>query len=376
MTKLYRFILSFLILCAVDPDQSGVLSGATITDGEPNDGKEPELSTEDLVAAEFGFDKDDPNAKVSETVAEVVDDADADTAKDKETEAKPEPLSAEDQIKKDAADATAAEEAKKGITEDDLKPLDSKNKDTNARFTKVTEGYKAEVAKVEKLTSDLVRYEESIEGLRQLGFTDANAASDLVEFSAFRHTLATGDVDKFRAIIEQQVQQFEALHGKKVAISGSALDEYPELKAKVESLDLSEDDALEIVKGRKITERANREVQQRQQSQQSNEQIEAVREEAFTNIATMQANWKKTDPDYEAVMDELLPEMATIAKNFPPAQWASIIERDYKQIKKLLVQGAAKQTTDPLRGNARMTSKTAPTSVEEAVLAEMGFDLE
>jgi len=373
MKKFFAFFFSFLILHAVDP--AGETTDAVITDGEPNDGKGPELSVEDQVAAEFGFDAEDSNAEVAKDTTDVVDDANP----NKEAPAPADgevALTDEEKAAKEATDAKSADEAK-AITEDDLKPLDSKNKDTNARFEKITAGYKEQVAANEKLSNELTAYKGSIESLRELGFTDEAAASDLVEFSAFRHVLATGDVPKFQEIIANQVKQFEAMHGKKVTIAASAIDDYEDLKAAVDNLEMTDEHATEIARSRKLTERTNRERETRQVNNQTAEQHQAAINEATAQVSQMQQNWSRTDPDYPKVIAELEPLMTDIATKFPASQWPSIIDMQYKSLKKALVlSGNQQQTPSPLRGNASISGKAVPNSVEDAVLAEMGFDIE
>jgi len=266
-------------------------------------------------------------------------------------------------------------EKQQGITDDDLKPLESKNPATNERFQKITEGYKAEKERADVLAQENERFKGSFESLKQLGFNDENAANDLVEFAAYRNLLYTGDAEQFKGVLEAQIKQFELLHGKRIQVSASALDAYPELKQKVNDLELDENTAIEVARARSIQERAGRDAQARNQAVQTEQQKQESINAAVSEVTNLQTNWQSTDPDYQAVLPHLQPLMEDIGRTYPPHLWASTIDIQYKALKKALAANVRQaSTTQPLRGNGHMTGKAAPANTQEAVLAAMGFD--
>ncbi len=352
-------IIKFLTFSIVDGDEGGA------SNGEPD----PVLDGDDTPA--------DTGNPVDDVLAEI---GLADPDETKETDETTNPAGdggADDAAKKTSDEAEAAKKAgEQGITEDDLVPLDSKNQATNERFRKVTEGYKAEKERASALESEVTRYRESFDALKQLGFADETAAQDLIEFSEYRKVINSGDVDAFKRIISDQVKAFENFYGKKVNIAASGLDDFPDLKQKVENLELDEDIALELARTRNLQNRAQRENQVRSQNQQASMQTQQQVEGAVADVEALQAYWSKTDPDYQAVLPHLQAKMTEIGKNYHPTQWANLIQLQYTSIKEALIAAGANRSSNnlPLRGNGNMTGKPAPRTPEEAVLAELGLD--
>ena len=356
-------LINFLTFSIVDGDGGGN-DDASIID--------PVLNNEDA-PTETGNPVDDVLAEIG------LDDG----AKDKQADADQKLASTEEAdaaAKKAAEETEAAEAAKKvaeqGITDEDLAPLNSKNQATNERFRKVTEGYKAEKDRAMALEGEVTRYRESFDALKQLGFADAEAAQDLVQFADYRNIIVSGNEQAFKDVISAQIKQFEQLHGKKISISASGLDDYPDLKEKVTNLELDEEIALEVARTRNLQNRAQRENQQRNQNQQQIQQTHQQVQSAVADVEALQAYWSKNDPDFQAVLPHLQAKMEEIGKNFHPSQWASLIQLQYTSIKEALIaSGANKQANNlPLRGNGNMTGKPAPRTPEEAVLAELGLD--
>lgn len=344
------WLLSFLTLSIVEGEV-----GASDTTDEAKD----ETTTEPQTLAETVLEALDADDEQEES------DAVAETQVDE---------TATDEVKADEVIANTEDKPKSEITDDDLKPLDSKNANTNERFTKITEGYKQEKQRAETLESEVTKYKSSFESLKQLGFNDEAAASDLVEFSAFRHVLATGDADQFKSIIGEQIKQFELLHGKKVSFDKTGvLDDFPDLQEKVNNLELDEDTALRVARAERLNQRADRDKQNTQQRQQTDLQSQQALQSAVDEVDTLQNTWRSTDPDFSAVVKHLQPKMEQIAKDFPPNMWAKAIKHQYETIKETLAKSVQSSTGQPLRGNGNLTGKPAPTNMAEAVLQEMGM---
>lgn len=345
-----KWLLSFLTLSIVEGDVSSELIDES--------GVDEEVSASDEAWNAIENEDVSVDAETKEESAEVSDEIPVD-----ETEKPVEEVKAEEEQKPE------------GITEDDLKPLESKNAATNERFQKITEGYKAEKDRAELLAQENEKFKGSFESLKQLGFNDETAANDLVEFSAYRHVLATGDAEQFAGIIAQQIKQFELAHGKKVNVNVNSLEAYPDLNDKVSNLELDENTAIEVARVRDIEARANRDNKRQTELIQTEQQKQEVITDAISAVQSLQGNWLKTDPDYNAILPHLQPLMAEIGENFPPHLWASTIDIQYKSLKKALASTVRAKTNEaPLRGNGYMSGRPAPQSTQEATLAAMGFD--
>lgn len=323
---------------------------------------EPEVSPADAAVAEMGLDDDEPAAPDSAPDPEIPETP--------ETPETPEPATPETPAPPEA-------EKPEKITDEDLAPLTGGNKATQERFKKVTEGYKEERQAREALAVENERYKESFDALRGLGFTDEAAAQDLVALSGYRHVLATGDAEKFSQIIAEQIREFESVHGKKVSIQASALDDHTDLREKVDNLELDEETALELARSRSLQQRAQRDLTAQHEERVKTETAQSEIDAATGEIETMQATWKKTDPDFAAIYPHLREQVPEIGRNYPAHMWPSIIDMQYKSLKRALVAAStSRPNAQPIRGNGRMSTQAAPQNPQEAALQEMGFDID
>jgi DNA-binding transcriptional regulator of glucitol operon len=354
----FNWFISFLSFFAIAIAEDG--GGSTVEESSQDEQQEEAQSTEEAVLDAIGLGEEEPSAEGGQVDAPNADEKPAEA--DAPVENKPE--------------VEQAEKKHDGLTDADLAPLDSKNPKTNERFQKVTEGYKQEKAQRESLQAEVSRYQQSFDSLRQLGYADEGAAHDLVNFSEYRKAIYSGDENTFSKIISDQIKQFESLYGKKISISSSALDDHPDLKEKVDALDIDESTALELVRSRELQARINREAQNRTQAQQTEAERTQELSGVVASVEQLQENWQRNDPDFPAILPHLQPLMAEIGSKYPPALWPQLLELQYKSLKKALSesQSASRGNNTPLRGNGRQGAKPAPSSPQEAVLQELGLD--
>jgi len=273
-------------------------------------------------------------------------------------------------------DGGGAKDETMALTDADLEPLGSKNQSTNDRFRKVTEGYKHVAEENVSLKAQVEQANAAFESLRSLGFTDESAANDLVEFAQYRHVLATGDADQFQAMIARQIRAFESQHGRRVAVQASALDDYPDLRQKIDDLTIDEDTAMELARSRALTQRIQREQQQAAQRRKADAASDKAVNAAVAEVEALQQHWQQTDADFAAILPHLQADLADIGRQYPASQWASMVAMNYKAIKRALVAQSDQQraTTTPLRSGGRVATKPEPASLHEAVAQAMGFD--
>lgn len=362
---LLKFLLSLIVpfqFYAVDPGEGAASApaAADAIDSAGSSSADESPSLQEAVIEELGIEEGKDGIPGDEVAIEGAD------AKPEIGAEKPEALA---QPKPDDGKS-------KEITAADLEPLNSKNPSTNERFSKLTEGYKSEKARADQLHADVERLSGSIDSLRQLGFTDEAAAHDLVEFSGYRHTLASGDAEAFSKIIGQQIKTFELMHGKRISLDVTGLSEFPDLAEAVSNLQLTEAHALEIARSRtsQLQQRVQRDNQY--QAQRNEQQQQQLLQEVVGQVEELQANWMATDPDYQAILPHLQPLMTKIAQSFPPQQWIGAIKLQYDSLKSTLAstrQVPGREQT-PLRGNANLSAKPVPQSAEQAVLQDLGLE--
>lgn len=365
LLKILFFLFNSTRLNIVAEGGGAAPEGATQTAPESG-AQETHETPEDAVLSELGL-LDEPKATEGDAGTKVADAEDVDKAG-----AEVEPKKQEDA----KAVSESPETGKSGeLSEADLAPLDSKNPKTNERFHKVTEGYKQEKARADATTAELEKYKGSFESLRSLGFQDENAADDLVQFAEYRHILATGDVAAFREIVAAQVKQFEQIHGKRVQIEASALDDFTDLKDKVSNFEMTEDDALEIARVR-TAKRIN---EQAQQAQRAGEETEQARQQtiqsAISQVGAMEASWRKNDPDAAVLIPQLKAQMEDVARNFPPEQWPQVVKMQWAALKKAAAEFSKEDTgaARPLRAAGHTAGLLEPTNPQDAVLQALGL---
>lgn len=280
--------------------------------------------------------------------------------KQKEEEAPPPPVKAE----------------KNGITDADLEPLTTKNVATNERFQKITEGYKQERETSNQLRGEIEKYQTAFTSLKNLGFSDEKAGTDLVQFADFRKVVQTGDVDKFQQVIAAQIQNFESLHGKRVNVSASGMDLFPDLRQRVDKFDIDEETALELARSRNLENRIRSEREQQNQIQQSNQARENSISMASDAVNQLQNYWKSNDPDFAVIMKHISKEeVAEMGQRVDPRLWPEIIANKYQTIKNVLArQKPQPRQYQPLRASSQSTNRAVPSNPVDAVLQEFGFD--
>ena len=359
MNRFIRFLLSFCMFYAVDPEGAG---DDQVQDNAGGEGGETIVES----AADAAWD-----AIQSEEGHE--DDQGAGSKVQSEAGQQEEAKKTESEGQKQAEDQKVPD-SNKAITEDDLKPLEGAKASTQERFQKITEGYKTEKARADTLAEENTRYKESFDSLRQLGFTDEAAANDLVEFSNYRQVLASGNVEQFQQIMAAQIKQFQELHGKHVHVGASIISDHPDLQQKLENLEIDEQTALEVARARNLQERASRETQRQQEVSQSAQQTQQAIDQAVNQVVALETQWRNNDPDFTAILPALSEAIVDIRRNFHPTQWPVAIEMQYKAIKKAHAASVtqSRQTT-PLRGNSHMSGSRQATSLQDAVLQEMGM---
>ena len=259
------------------------------------------------------------------------------------------------------------------ITDEDLQRPENLSHKSRDRFEKLAGGYKSEKARADDAVGQLSQMQESFKTLQDLGFKDEASASDLIEFSKYRESLA-GDGKTAISILQKQIRMIEMRTGQNV--QASALETHDDLADEVRSERLPYSRALEIAKSRDqlaAQEQQNRQFQQRQQQEF---QSTHAQNQSIANVESLEAKWRATDPDYPAIHPHILAEMPAIRQHFPPDMWPRQIELLYNTTKRAMASQArpvGNSQPVPLRGNGNAAGRAAPKSFGEAALQSIGL---
>jgi len=243
-------------------------------------------------------------------------------------------------------------------------PDDVKEK-TRERFNKLVESHKA-------LSTELETYRSENEGFREvINYSQATPEefNQLIEYSRL---VKTGDLKAALNMLDEQRAQIARLLDEPVA-GVDQLADFPDLKQRVEQMELSQEDALEIAALRR-REAAIREQQRAsiQQQEQLTTQQQAV-DQASQAIVQMVNQWQANDIDFPRKQEKLLAKAQEIAENYPPNLWQQALKDYYDAMQ--VVPAPAPETPaspQPLRPQSGGGGKPVPRSMLQAVEQALG----
>lgn len=173
-------------------------------------------------------------------------------------------------------------------------------------------------------------------------------------------TVITGMQDQMRQVALLSGQPIEGI---------DALVGMPDLKEKVESLQLSPEDAAELAKGRthqQLQQRARQQAQQVQEReqqtlQQQQNHTRAV-QQATLAVDKICSEYAANDLDFKRIEAALLPQVSKLFSRIPPEDWADTFKSQYELLKGM---GA------PARGNSAGTLRAGGANNPVAKPADM-----
>lgn len=232
------------------------------------------------------------------------------------------------------------------------------------RFQKLANGLRERDEQIQGLTSAVNYVQTTFQqhGITQPQFEQAAAVLGALNRGDFRTALSA--LDEQRRQIALQLG--EPLPGV------DALSDFPDLRQKVDTLHLTEADALEIARHRKGQQQAQSQQQAHQAQQQQTQQHQQAVASAQGAVDTWCKQMQRTDLDYPAIEALLLPEIPNLLQGVSPAQWPQIVQTQYRLIKS---SGAAFRRTNtasapapaPLRPNGMGAGAQAPGTMFQAM---------
>lgn len=136
---------------------------------------------------------------------------------------------------------------------------------------------------------------------------------------------------------EQKVEAHAALKAelawleKEIGVKGdhyNPLDEHADLKARVESGDLDEADALDLIEARRVKAGQEKETADQKATRERNDAIAA----GSAQVKAFEDEQKKKDPQYQVKLRMLKPTIELIASTLPPEKWLPAIKKSYDAI--------------------------------------------
>lgn len=188
--------------------------------------------------------------------------------------------------------------------------------------------------------------------------------------------LNRGDLETAERVLMEQLQQIAIARGRPIG-QIDPLAQFPDLRAAVDGLQVSEEHALQLARARVIEQgqqqRTQQQAQQQQEQrarQQQQEQAQQQVNTALTSIDAFTREMAAKDMDWPVIEAKLLPRVQTLLKDVPPSQWLNIVKTQYELIKDVSA-GAVRQTTQQAGQVLRPTGQGAPAEAPKSMFDAM-----
>lgn len=229
---------------------------------------------------------------------------------------------------------------------------------------------------VRELRGQVEQREQAMSYVRET-FQDNGITSEQFEQAAsVIGALNRGDLETAERVLIEQLQQIAIARGRAPA-QVDPLASFPDLRAAVDGLQVSEEHALQLARARVIeqgqqqrTQQINQQQQEQRAQQQQQEQAQAQVNTALQGIDTFTREMAAKDMDWPVIEAKLLPRVQTLLQNVPPSQWLNIVKTQYELIKDVSAGALRPSTPQPgqvLRPTGQGSPAAAPSSMFDAM---------
>ena len=178
-----------------------------------------------------------------------------------------------------------------------------------------------------------------------------------------------GNIDGAAELLLGQLQQLSLMSGKQY-VAPDALAAFPDLRQKVDTLQITEADALRLAQLQfRDSQRATVDTAQPEAIQRQTQE-EAAKKQGLDAIDAFVSQMQKSDIDYPVIEAQLLPEVSNLLNGVPPQQWRTVIETQYRLIKNVagkFRQSAPSSSGNVLRPTGANSAAAAPKTTFEAM---------
>lgn len=258
------------------------------------------------------------------------------------------------------------------LTDDEKKGL---RPQSQQRFQQLITHAKEREAEVERLSTENAALSQARDNIMTVLTEHKVEPDDFVQLVSFNRLVKDGDLDGALAMVEDYRGQLLRALGRE-APGVDLLTEHPDLKARVDAQQLSREDALALVKARRLEQSVTHQNQQHQRAQQSEQQVQRQQNDALSAVNAWNAKMR-ADLDYDAKAAILLPELEGIIRDYPPNLWVPTLDRLYKGLRVTAPQQQEQQQRQPgptpLRPSGAKGGAPAPSNYAEAIANGLGY---
>lgn len=257
----------------------------------------------------------------------------------------------------------AADPTKPAAPEDLTKMPEGLTAPAQQRFQQLANTNRELTTKVEQLDGQVAFIRDTFQshGVQKEQFEQAVGVIGMIN---------RGEYEAAGRILQQQLQQIAIMTGKPVG-AVDALADFPDLRQAVDGMQVTEQHALELARGRVQQQRLADNTQRQQQTDQAQQQTRQATEKGIKDVDAWCAQMAAADVDFVAIEAQLLPEIPNLIKGLPPASWTQVISTQYRLMKQAAAaartSGAAAGASNVLRPTGSASPAAVPKSMHEAM---------
>lgn len=218
------------------------------------------------------------------------------------------------------------------------------------RFARLANENKEMTARLQEVDTAFRQQAEVVDGFRTLFSESHVQPQELDNFCGYIRAFKTGDFNTAGQMLRQQVALFEQMTGRRFE-GADPLGSHPDLRQAVDAMQITEEHALELARGRARDaglRTAGQDAARRRQEDENFQQQEAewlkAKDKALADIKAFSDKMQAEDIDWPAKQAIILKKVQKIVAENPaqPARWMSMIQDAYETIAEAASLGAPK----------------------------------
>lgn len=187
--------------------------------------------------------------------------------------------------------------------------------------------------------------------------------------------LNRGDFAAAQQMLTEQLRQVSLMTGQTMP-GVDALSDFPDLRQKVDQLQISEQDAMEVARLRASQSAVQGHYQQERQQRLASEQQQQTFNTARAGVDAWVKDMAAKDLDWPVIEEQLLPDLKGLLADVPPGAWVNVLQAQYNVLKRASTAfrrtAAPVAAINPLRPMGAGAPHRTPTTMHEAMFGTAG----
>ncbi len=236
------------------------------------------------------------------------------------------------------------------------------------RFQKLANTAKEATATLETTRAELDQARRQTEYIRETFQTSGIKQEQFEQAVGVIAMINKGDLAGAQRVLEQQLQQIALMTGN-APRQIDALANFPDLRQKVDGMQITEQDAIELARARFQGHQQQVTQQRTQQVQQTQQQEQAAFDAGLSAVDAFCKQQAGSDMDWPAVEAQLQPVIKDLLQGVPPQLWAAKVKAQVNLIKATAQRFKPAPTvgSNALRPTGQASPSQAPKSAYEAM---------